>query len=685
MKKIVLGSLALILILSSCITQPPMRAQKKMNLFNYTRAVKILKKSVTKPKYYDQSVPLLAECYKMQHDYENSLYWYEKAAALPAASLEWNYQYSLSLINMGYYEKAKDAFAKYLQSKPEDKKAAEKMKQCDVIVNDWKLRPTCFEIKTLDKINSPASDFGPAFYSNGFTFATDRGKNLVDDDVYGWTGRNYLKIMFSKPKAPGKFFGEFREPTQMNTRFNQSFHDGPVAFAGDSIAMFTRTYKDPNSKKAGGIKTDYLKIYSTKRVRGDWQSLEPFPYNSLDFSVGHPAISADGQTLYFSSDMPGGYGGVDLWKCKKEGNGWSKPVNLGNKVNTPGNEMFPTLKYDGTLYFSSDGLPGYGGLDIFSTYPDKEGFAEPENLMAPINSSFDDFSMAWFPGTNYGMFSSDRPGGKGLDDIYAFKKLPGEPQKIVKKEVEPKPARIWGIVKDKVSGKPLKDAIVFVLNEKSDTVNVISTDSDGIFRLTMNSKSNVIIKATYTNFIPDCLTWVSDSIREGEDNKAPKELLLSKLEVNKTFKLENIYYDFDKFNIRPDAEPALDALVNIMKENPITIELSSHTDCRGSFAYNDKLSLRRAESAVNYLVANGVEASRLTFKGYGEHQLVNKCADGVPCTAAEHQANRRTEFRVTSFTEPKEPLPGTFNPVNFKPGEKISREALPADFFMQCQ
>jgi len=367
--------------------------------------------------------------------------------------------------------------------------------------------------------------------------------------------------------------------------------------------------------------------------------------------------------------------------CKRNGNEWSSPVNLGPTINTAGNEMFPSVRNDGTLFFASDGLPGYGGLDIFSTTNENGSFTIPRNLMAPINTSYDDFAIAWIPGTNYGMFSSNRPGGMGSDDIYAFKKLPEAPPVVPFK----RPLTISGLVMDKTTGKPTEGAIVFVLNEKSDSVNILKTDADGRYQMTLGYIAPIIVKATRSTFIPDCLRWSVDKLIEGTDNIAPRVLLLSKLEVNKSFNLENIYYDFDKSDIRPDAEPALDNLVRIMKDNPITVELGSHTDSRGSFAYNDRLSLRRAESAVNYMIEKGIDAKRITSKGYGEYQLTNRCSDGVPCSDSEHQANRRTEFKVISTIDNRQPSPDRFTPENFIPGEIISREVLPADFFMQCK
>ena len=681
MKKVFLFFVSFLMVFAICIAQPTKRAQRKMNLYNFSRAIEILNKAVKKSRYHDIAVPMLAECYRMQRDVPESRDWYAKATALPDARPEWFYYYAQALVASGEYEKARETFLKYANANPSDKRAVPDAKQCETLMNDWKNRKPGFEIKTLKNINSPASDFGPSFYANGFTFASDRGKNLMNEGVYGWTGRQYLKLLFAKPVVSGDFFGDFKPPYLMSGKFNQSFHDGPACFAGDSLAMFTRAYRERKAKKTGNIKTNFLKIFSTQRINGDWQRLEPFFLNSFDYSVGHPALSPDSQTLYFASDMKGGQGGVDIWMCKRNGNEWSSPVNLGPTINTSGNEMFPSVRNDETLFFASDGLPGYGGLDIFSTTYENGSFTPPRNLMAPINTSYDDFAIAWIPGTNYGMFSSNRPGGMGSDDIYAFKKLPEAPPVVPFK----RPLTISGLVMDKTTGKPMEGAIVFVLNEKSDSVNILKTDSDGRYHLTLDYIAPIIVKATRNNFIPDCLTWLVDKLTEGTDNIAPRVLLLSKLEVNKSFTLENIYYDFDKSDIRPDAEPALDNLVRIMKANTITIELGSHTDSRGSFAYNDRLSLRRAESAVNYILEKGIDAKRITSKGYGERQLTNRCSDGVPCSASEHQANRRTEFKIISTMDNGQPAPDKFTPENFIPGKIISREVLPADFFMQCK
>jgi outer membrane protein OmpA-like peptidoglycan-associated protein len=663
----------------SIVAQPTKRAQKKMDLFEYSSAIKSLLKIVENPSCQEKAIPMLAECYRLQRDMTGAKIWYEKACQLKDAKPEWFYYYGKALFALAEYDTARQVFMNYSSMKPTDKRAIANAKQCETLINDWKSRLPGFEIKTLKNINSPQSDFGPAFYANGFTFTSDRGKDYLEDDSYGWTGRKYLKMLFAKPVNTGDFFGEFKTPTLMNSKFNQSFHDGPASFNGDSLAMFTRTFRDNKSKKIGNIKTNFLKIFSTERINGDWQKLEPFFLNSYDYSVGHPALTPDGKTLFLASDMPGGEGGVDLWVCKRSGESWGLPVNLGPAINTSDNEMFPSVRNDGMLFFASDGLPGYGGLDIFSSVYENGSYSTPKNLMAPINSSYDDFALAWITGTNFGLFSSDRPGGIGSDDIYAFRKLP----EMIPLMQCKRPLTISGQVLNKSNGKPIEGATVFVLDERTDSVTVLKTDVDGRYSMKLDHISSLIVKATRSNFIPDCLSWPKEKLSEETDNLAPRALLLAQLEINKTFSLDNIYYDFDRSDIRPDAEPSLDKLVRIMKDNPITIELASHTDCRGSFAYNEKLSLRRAESATNYILDKGIDAKRIQSKGYGENQLTNRCADGIPCSAAEHQANRRTEFKVMSFTN-QQPTSGSFIPDSYNVGIMISREGLPADFFMQC-
>ena len=437
------------------------------------------------------------------------------------------------------------------------------------------------------------------------------------------------------------------------------------------------------------MKTNLLKIFQAQYINGKWAALEPFYLNSPDYSVGHPAISPDGKILCFASNMPGGQGGSDLWMCVRNETGWSAPQNLGPEINTAGDEVFPSLQADGSLIFASDMLPGFGGLDIFFARHQDNKWVKPENAGLPLNSSYDDFAMNYAPGTKIGFFSSNRPGGQGSDDIYAFRELekpePPKPEPPSPVVIEPpKPMFITGLVKDKKSLLPVEGATLFVYFPREGKVRIVKTGADGTFRMEVKEPAELSLKAMKPKYISDCETFSLAEVKPGETLTAPRELLLDKLEVNKVFKIDNIYYDFDKFNIREDAKPELDKLVRIMKENPINVELGSHTDSRGSSVYNERLSQNRAQSAVDYIVSQDINASRITAKGYGERQLVNKCSDGVKCSDAEHQANRRTEFKVTGYTAPAATM-DQFNPDTYQDGEVTDIRNLPGAFFGNCK
>ena len=653
--------------LMSC--QSIYRAQKQMDKYNYAKAIDILKKAETKEKTHDAAVPMLAQCYRLQRDIENAKAKYAQAVTLPGAKPETFYYYAKALQATGDYEKALEMFQTYSKKNPSDPKGPLYVSYCDSVLGPWKGLKPGNEAKLANRINTDQSDFGPAFYNGDLVFASDFSTNGGESKKYGWTGRGYLNIMKASPESVGDYWGNLSAPSGFDSKFNQEYHDGPAAFSADGNSIyFTRSFFG-KAKREGIYKTNELKIFYATKTNGEWGEVKPFFLNSKDYSVGHPSLSADGQSLYFVSDMPGGQGGTDIWMCKREGEAWGKPVNLGTTINTTENEMFPTMTDNDTLYFSSEGHPGYGALDIFKTTNVNGNWSTPVNVQQPINSSYDDFAIAFAPGSKIGFFSSNRTGGVGSDDIYAFRAI--EP---------PLPAFISGLVKDKTTMQPIAGATVFLYNPNTGNVKVLKTGPDGMYKSIIDKPADYIVKATMLNFIPDCSPFGLKELKPGATINAPRDLLLDRLVVNKTFHIDNIYYDFDKYKIREDAKPELDKLVQIMKENAINVELASHTDCRGTAAYNDKLSQKRAESAVNYIVNTGIDKGRITAKGYGEQQLVNKCADGVKCTAAEHQANRRTEFKVTSITVPAEKA-NQFDPGIYGEGQELNAKTLPAEFF----
>lgn len=683
MKKICLYIAILAFLPMLIVAQPIKKAQKAMDKYDYTQAVSVLKKIVGNSKYQNEAIPMLAHCYRMQHDIFNTKAWYGRAVTLADAKPDAFLYYGQALQATGEYSAARKMFDKY-EGLVHDGTGKMFSVHCDSVLGPWlNLKPK-YEIKSVSKINTDQSDFGPSFYNGDLVYASDFMRNVTEGKKYGWTGRGYLDIMKSTPDAPGEFWGEMGAPTVLNNKFNQIYHDGPSSFtANGNTAFFTRSYRD-KAKKENGFKTNLLKLFYCTKTDGDWGAVKPFFLNSPDYSIGHPALTPGGDTLYFASDMPGGEGGTDIWKCVREGEGWSQPVNLGKVINTSENEMFPFVKSDGALYFASNGHPGYGALDVFSSKEVSGAWSTPQNLHRPINGSFDDFALAFVPEAENGFFSSNRPGGVGNDDIYAFRKLNIEEPKEIKKPVAELTC-LSGYVKDKVSKNPLENATVFILNPNTGKVLVLKTDADGFYKTCVETPADYVVKAMKPTYISDCLPFAVEQLKPGTTLNAPRDLMLDKLELDRIFKIENIYYDFDKYYIRADAEPELQKLITIMRENPINVELGSHTDCRGSFAYNDRLSQNRAEAAVRYIVyTGGINVSRITAKGYGEHQLTNKCADGVFCSEEDHQLNRRTEFKITEYSSPQQQI-GQFNPDLFHNGEEIDARLMPGGFFSPCK
>ena len=670
---ILLSICTLFQVLISC--QPIYKAQKQMDKYNYSGAVATLKKAADKEKTHNASLPLLGDCYRMQHDNLNAKAAYAQAVAVPGAKPETFFYYAQALQSTGNYAQAREIYLKYAQMNPSDPKGLLYATHCDSVLGPWKGKNPFYDVKLANNINTTESDFGPAFYDGQLVFASDFETNAGEGKKYGWTGRGYLNIMKSKPLLADNFWGDMGKTTGFESKFNLPYHDGPASFSTDGNTIyFTRSFFG-KAKREGIYKTNLLKIYYATKTNGKWGEIMPFFLNSKDFSVGHPSLSADGQTLYFVSDMPGGQGGTDIWMCKREGDSWGPATNLGNVVNSSENEMFTSIQNDGTLNFASNGHPGYGALDIFKTKIKNGTWTTPENLHPPVNSPSDDFAIAVAPGDKNGFFSSNRAEGVGSDDIYAFRG--SEPIPVL-------PAFITGLVKDKTTMQPLAGATVFLYNPTSGDVKVLKTGDDGRYKAVIDKPADYIVKAMMPTYIADCSPFALNEVKPGVTSSAPRDLLLDKLTINKAISIQSIYYDFDKYNIRDDAKTELDKLVLIMNENLVNIEIGSHTDCRGYDGYNDKLSQKRAESAVNYIISKGIDKSRIIAKGYGEHKLTNHCDDSVKCSSTEHQANRRTEFKVTGLTI-QETKPYQFDPTIFSEGQVIQYKLLPQDFFVKCQ
>lgn len=678
------------------------QADKLFKSYSYSLAIPQYLKIAQKPGDPDRNYAIvrLADCYRLTNDQLNAKAWYSRAVKLPnSENINWFYL-GKALQCAQEYDQAKEAFLKYDYLNPDDPRGKEFAEFCSEIqtLND---KPANFEIKHFNSLNSAQSDFGPAFYGDGIIFVSDRRQNFMDGKKYEWTNSNYLDLYFATPKYLDEFFQDMNEPKSFSGKFNQTYHDGPASFAHhDSLLYLTRTGKGSERKDADNYRTDRLKIFWSA-YQGSWSKTEPFFLNSDDYSVGHPVLTPRGDTIYFVSDMPGGQGGTDIYSCIWKDDNWGQPVNLGDAVNSSGNEMFPSINGN-QLYFASDGLAGFGGLDIFRITLANGKWSKAENVGQPINSSFDDFAMILDSRGKKGFFSSNRPGGMGSDDIYACKLVDkklvanksGKSATAGNNQFPCPPAdslaiEISGVIKDKQTLKPIAGATVFLLDTQSGKAKVLKTDANGQFK-TMGSKGILYIaKGMQNNYLSDCMNFRLEKTDTSHVANIQRDILLDQLEVNKIisignmdYSIETIYYDFNKWFIRPDAEKELNKLVQVMKENPISIELGSHTDSRGSKEYNLDLSQKRAESAVRYIVMQGIDAARITAKGYGESQLINRCIDGITCSPREHQANRRTEFKVTGFS--KTTANPDYDMSKFKDGEEIPAYLLDQDFFIDC-
>lgn len=668
------------------------KANRYFELYKYAKAIPLYKKSVEKGSEAEkrEATFRLADCYRMINDVKEARSWYARGIDLYEADPVHYFYLGQALRSLEEYDEAEKAFLKYAELNSSDERG-DLFARYSREIQELEMLDETVEIRNATPLNSKYYDFAPVFYQEGVLFTSDRSSGMTDESVYEWTNYGYLDLYYSTPDYFRDFWTAMSPPKRMSDVFNQTWHDGPVSFSADGQTIFlTRTTKSKVRRDENNFRTSLLKIYVGEVSGKQRVAYEPFPYNSETYSVGHPTVSADGSKLIFSSDMFGGFGGSDLYVSEKTDGQWSKPQNLGPKINTFGNEVFPFWFNDTTLYFSSDGHFGYGGLDIFEAQWKDGGWQSPENMRKPLNSSSDDFGIVFHKEKNDGFFSSNRPGGKGADDIYAIRNYTKKPaRKEKEKEIAEEGKwtasglKVCGYVKEKGSLLPLDNATVFAINSLTHDVLVLKTDEAGYYCIPVENDVLYVAKAMKPGFFDDCLNFRFFGLDSAKNNPVPRDLLLDRYEVNKIFAIENIYYDLDKWHIRPDAKPSLDRVVQLMKEYPIAIELSSHTDSRASQEYNDILSQKRAEAAVRYITLKGVNPVRMVAQGYGENKLINRCADGVPCSEKEHQANRRTEFKILDTASEyfdKEP----FNPDIFKAGEKIAVQVLDPDFFKGC-
>lgn len=613
------------------------KANKYYEKYDYKFAIDLYEK-VMRKKPSLEVAQKLANCYRFVNNTEAAEQAYATVLSFP----------DIDPINYKYYADALKQNSKFTEAKRiyllYAEKAPQKAEQANILANScdaakmWAENPEPnVSLENELALNSEYSEFSPVKYKSGYVFVSDRWfvnteASKKGDEVYGWTGNPYLKLYESTGEASPKL-------NLLPKPVNNEFHTGPAVFtaSGDTI-YFSRSEADDSKKgKEKVIGRNY--IYYSVKEGSEWKEPVALPFNSdASFSVQHPAISPDGNILYFVSDMPGGLGGMDIYASRKKSDGtWGEAVNCGPNVNSSDDEGFPSVKADGSLYFSSKGHVGMGGLDVFSVKGSFNNFGAAENLKSPINSPKDDFGILYLTDQS-GLISSNRNGGRGLDDIYRFT--------ISTPKVDALLLAVEGQVHDKADGSPLGELLVHLINTNTGKQVSVLSDASGKFRFELEPDQDYIIKGDDDYFFTRQEGQITTrNVKESTTFSVKFDLERS--DAAYVVRLNNIHYDFDQWNIRPDAANEMGRVVNFINTTPnVNIEMRAHTDARGTSAYNLILSQKRAESAVAFLNNNGVNSNRYTAVGLGETQLLNSCGDGNHCSEAEHQANRRTEFKV---------------------------------------
>jgi peptidoglycan-associated lipoprotein len=586
----------------------------------------------------------IGECYRILGDARSAVLWYKKAVREEYQDPIIFLRFGQMLLVNEQYDEANEEFRKYVELVPDDPRGGIGIESCEAAIV-WNENPTGYIVENMRVFNSRERDFSPAYINESFNevYFTSTREDATGNEIHGATGQNFADMFSTTMDRKGKW----SVPVPVED-LNSEFEDGTPCISPDfSTLYFTRCKKGKNQQLG-------CQIYSTKK-EGDKWSEPKLEFESLGDSItnAHPAISPDGNTLYFVSDMPGGLGENDIWKVTREGGSWGSPVNLGEEINTPGSELYPYVHADGTLYFSSDSRVGLGGLDIYKATMDETGGWSLENMRPPINSPEDDFGIVFEKDVERGFFSSARK-GRGNDEIYSFVLPPLE-------------FAVNGVVRDERNDQILSGSTVRSVSSDGITVES-TTGEDGNFRFILKPGTDYVFIASQTGYLNG---KVRESTR-GLDQSRVFEVTIYLASTKHVIELPNIFYDYAKWDLRPESMVSLDNLVETLNDNPnVTIELMSHTDSRGTPADNQELSQKRAQSVVDYLISKGIAPDRLQAKGYGESQpkvvdekikaeqdflelgdvLTEEFINRLPSPDLQekaHQVNRRTEFKVLS-------------------------------------
>ena len=626
------------------------KADKQYEQWAYVDALSIYEKVEKRGFSNIELHQHLGNAYYFNANYAQAEKQYERMFAVSEGAelpSEYYYRYAQTLQHVGKDAEAKQYYTQFTNKVGSESQIA-KIRANEVdLQKQIQHNSGGYDRLTNLAINTPFADYGSFVHNNQLYFTSARDTGSLAKKVHTWTGDAFTSLYnYPLQNDTTKESKVKRIKGSVKSKLNEST---AVITQDGNTMYFTRNNIMGSTRKYDEQKNTRLKIYRAELVNNQWTNVSELPFNGDDFSTAHPALSADERTLYFASDRSGGFGASDLWQVSVNGNSFGTPQNMGSEINTEARETFPFISSNNELYYSSDGRVGLGGLDVYVAKMDKNHqFEAVQNIGAPVNSTADDFAYYIDYQTKAGFFSSNRAGGQGNDDIYSF---------IETREIKP---------------ECIQDLRVYVVNGR--TKEIIPNAKITLYDAYFNEKavSNLAGTNGYTfNTEYECearyrlkiekddfVTLEDNVVLNSESGITEKTITLypRKVEVKpkddlfKVLKLNPIYFDLDKHNIRTDAALELAKVVEVLRDYPLMkIDVRSHTDSRASDAYNLKLSQRRAKATAEWIISQGIEASRITYKGYGETQLQNECKNGVKCSDEQHEQNRRSEFIVSEL------------------------------------
>lgn len=595
------------------------KADKLYNRYEYVDAaaeyLKLVDKGKSDPYVYKQ----LADTYYNMFNTAEAAKWFAKATETDQDA-ETYYRYAQMLKSNGKYEESNKQMQKFAALAPNDQRA-KTFKENPNYIPRLLDKQKSYDVKSLD-VSSDKSEFGAVLYDNSLYFTSARNGARKD---YGWNDEPFLDIY----KANYNEDGTITNASTVNS-LNSKYHDGPLTISADGNTVYfsSDSFREKSFERdrKNKLKLGRNNLYSAVKDGDGWKNITSLPFNSKEYSTSNPSLSRDAKTLYFSSDMPGSIGGVDIWKVAVNPDGsFGTPENLGKKVNTEGNESFPFIADDNaTLYFASSGKQGFGGLDIYKI--DLSKGTDAVNLGKPVNTEKDDFAFSFNTAKNLGFFSSNR---NGNDDIFGATPICG--------------VEVLTIVTDAKTGKVLANASVAIVDDKKNVIATEMSNAKGEVTYKVECDKAFTIQAARDGYESNTFAVAKNKGGQTKVDAAlqPIETIITENEIL----LKPIYFEYNKSNITQEAAFELDKVVQVMKGNDKMIILAkSHTDNRGSDAYNMSLSDRRAKSTVQYVISKGIKASRISGKGFGETEPKVDCKEN--CTEEQHAQNRRSEFLI---------------------------------------